>query len=85
VFFSLEQMVDRDETYQASVVLDQLRGFTDEAKQSMMCAFLVMPPPQVVTLPLQRQWRPRKTRRVTQSVDWAGYFKSFPKFLFCHQ
>jgi hypothetical protein len=30
-------MVERDETYQASVVLDQLRGFTDEAKQTMRC------------------------------------------------
>jgi hypothetical protein len=29
-------MVEREETYLASVVLDQLKGFTDEAKQAMM-------------------------------------------------
>lgn len=51
--FSLEQMVEREETYLASVVLDQLKGFTDEAKQAMMydarlvalslCSYVICP------------------------------------------
>lgn len=36
IYTSLEQMVEREETYLASVVLDQLKGFTDEAKQAMI-------------------------------------------------
>jgi hypothetical protein len=39
----MEQMVERDETYFASVILDTLKGFTDEAKQNMMCDAIAPP------------------------------------------